>query len=162
VQVVAAARQLDPDLIIIESKTMTRHLAIMLLPAQLAAVVIGAFASLALALAVIGVYGVVSYAVARRKREVGIRLSLGATPLEMVRMLMRDGIGLVAIGGATGLIIALLAAGVLRSVLFGIEPIDPLTFTVGPLALLAVGALAAWIPARRSSRVDPARVLKTE
>lgn len=161
-EVVAAARQLDPDLVILESKTMARHLAIMLLPARLAAVVIGAFAALALALALIGVYGVVSYSVARRKREVGIRLSLGATPLEMVRMLMRDGVGLVTIGAAAGLIVALVAAGVLRSVLFGVEPIDPLTFTLGPLTLVAVGAVAAWIPARRSSRVDPARVLKTE
>ncbi len=160
IQVLAAARALDPDLIIVDAKTMERHLAIMLLPARLAAVVFGAFASLALVLALVGVYGVVSYAVARRTREVGIRMSLGARPSEVVQLLMRDGFALVGIGGVLGLVIALLTARVLRSVLFGVAPIDPITFTVGPIALLAIGALATWVPARRASRVDPARVLK--
>ncbi len=159
-QVLAAARELDRDLIIFDAKTMERHLAVMLLPARLAAVVFGAFAALALILSLIGVYGVVSYAVARRTREVGIRMSLGARPLEVVRLLMRDGFGLVGIGAVLGVVIALLTARVLRSVLFGVEPIDPVTFTAGPALLLAVGALAAWLPARRASRVDPARVLK--
>ncbi len=161
-QVLNAARAHDPDLIMIDSKTMARHLAIMLMPARLAAVVFGAFASLALILALIGVYGVVSYAVARRTREVGIRMSLGARPLEVVRLLMRDGFALVALGALLGVIVALLAARVLRTVLYGIEPIDPITFTIGPIALPAIGALAAWVPAQRASRVDPARVLKGE
>jgi ABC-type antimicrobial peptide transport system permease subunit len=139
---------------------MERHLAVMLIPARLAATVFGAFAGLALILALIGVYGVVSYAVARRTREVGIRMSLGARPFEVVRLLMRDGFGLVGIGAVLGIVVALLTAGVLRTVLFGIEPVDPVTFTAGPALLLAVGALAAWIPANRASRVDPARVLK--
>jgi putative ABC transport system permease protein len=159
-QVLRTARSIEPDIILVEAKTMARHLAIMLLPARLAAVVFGAFAMLALTLALIGVYGVVSYAVSRRAREVGIRMSLGAKPLEVVRLLMRDGFVLVAVGGTIGLGIALLTARVLRSVLFGIQPIDPITFTVGPLLLLAIGALAAWVPAQRASRVDPARVLK--
>ena len=159
-QVLAAARELDPDLVVFDAKTMEQHLAVMLLPARLAATVFGAFAGLALILALIGVYGVVSYAVARRTREVGIRMSLGARPLEVVRLLMRDGFGLVGMGAVLGIIVALLTARVLRTVLFGIEPIDPVTFTAGPALLLAVGACAAWIPARRASRVDPARVLK--
>ncbi|MEX2280874.1 MAG: ABC transporter permease [Gemmatimonadota bacterium] len=161
-QVLTAAREVDRDLIIVEAKTMDRHLAIMLLPARLAAVVFGAFASLALVIALVGVYGVVSYAVSRRMREVGIRMSLGARPVQVVRLLMRDGFTLVGIGGAIGIALALLTAQVLQSVLYGVEPIDPLTFTVGPALLLAVGALAAWIPARKASRVDPARVLVSE
>ena len=161
-KVLSTMRELDRDLIIIDAKTMDRHLAIMLLPARLAAIVFGAFASLALTLALVGVYGVVSYAVARRIREVGIRMSLGAKPGEVVQLLMKHGLALVGIGGAIGLIIALLAAQVLRSVLFGVQPIDPVTFTVGPIALLSIGALATWIPARRASRIDPARVLKAE
>jgi putative ABC transport system permease protein len=159
-QVLAAARELDPDLVVFDAKTMERHLAVMLLPARLAATVFAAFAGLALILALIGVYGVVSYTVARRTREVGIRMSLGARPFEVVRLLMRDGFGLVGIGAVLGIVIALLTARVLRTVLFGIEPVDPVTFTAGPALLLAVGALAAWIPANRASRVDPARVLK--
>ena len=158
-QVLAAAREVDPDLIIIDAKTMQRHLAIMLLPARMGAVIFGAFATLALVLALVGVYGVVSYAVSRRLREVGIRMSLGARPNEMVRLLMRSGFTLVGIGGVIGIAIALLTARVLTSVLYGIEPIDPLTFTVGPALLLAVGALAAWIPARRASKVNPATII---
>jgi predicted permease len=161
-QVVAAGREVDPDLIIIDAKTMERHLAIMLMPARLGAVVFGAFAILALILALVGVYGVVSYAVSRRLREVGIRISLGARPAEVIRLLMRDGFTLVGIGGVIGIVVALLTARVLQTVLYGIEPIDPVTFTIGPALLLAVGALAAWIPARRASKVDPARVLTTD
>lgn len=162
VSVLAAARELDRDLIILNARTMERHLAVMLLPARLAAIVFGAFASLALTLALVGVYGVVSYAVARRMREVGIRLSLGAQPAQVVALLTRAGLTLVAIGGAIGLVIALLAAQVLRSTLYGVAPIDPMTFTIGPLLLLTVGALASWLPARRASRVDPARVMAAD
>ncbi|MGH7459648.1 MAG: FtsX-like permease family protein, partial [Longimicrobiales bacterium] len=159
-KVLSAARALDPDIMIVEAKTMQRHLAIMLLPARLAAIVVAAFAFLALVLALIGVYGVVSYAVARRTREVGIRVSLGARPSAVVRLLMRDGLAMVAVGALLGIVMALLSAGLLRSALYGINAIDPLTFIAGPLSLLSVGALAAWVPAHRASRVDPARVLK--
>ena len=161
-QVLQAARELDPDLSIFEIKTMERHLAIMLLPARLGAVVFGAFAGLALVLALVGVYGVVSYAVARRAREVGIRLSLGAQPGEVVALLMRHGLTLILVGTITGLILALLASGALKAALYGVQPIDPLTFGLGALALLVVGTLATWVPARRASRIDPARVLKAE
>jgi ABC-type antimicrobial peptide transport system permease subunit len=158
--VLAATRELDPDLLIFSARTMDRHLAIMLMPARLATIVFGAFASLALILALIGVYGVVSYAVVQRTREVGIRLSLGAQPIEVVGMLTRAGLGLVGIGSAIGIVVALLTAQMLRSALFGIVPIDPITFILGPALLLGAGALASWLPARRLSRVDPVRVLR--
>ena len=75
---------------------------------------------------------------------------------------MRDGLGMIAIGGVIGVVIAMLSASLLRSALYGVQPIDPITFTAGPLLLLAVGALAAWVPARRAPRGDPARGLKGE
>jgi predicted permease len=157
---IAAARATDSDLTLIEARTMARHLGVMLLPARLAAVAFGAFAALALILALIGVFGVVSYAVTRRRREVGIRMSLGARPPQVVRMLVRDGLTLVAIGASGGLAIAFASARVLRSVLFGIEPLDPFTFISALVFLVAAGALAVWIPALRAGEVDPARVLK--
>jgi putative ABC transport system permease protein len=132
------------------------------LPARLGAIAFTLFAGLALALAVLGVYGVVSYAVARRTREVGIRIAVGAQPGAVVRLLMREGITLVVIGAAIGLVLGLVVSRLLQTLLFGVEPADPLTFIGAPLLLLTVGAIASLLPARRASRVDPARVLKVE
>jgi putative ABC transport system permease protein len=147
---------------LIQAKTMTRHLAAMVLPARLGAIAFTLFAGLALALAVLGVYGVVSYAVARRTREVGIRLAVGASPRGVVTLLMREGITLVVIGAVIGLALGLAVTRLLESLLFGVRVGDPLTFVGAPLLLLAVGAVASFLPARRASRVDPARVLKVE
>jgi putative ABC transport system permease protein len=134
----------------------------MVLPARLGAITFTLFAGLALALAVLGVYGVVSYAVARRTREVGIRLAVGATPTAVVRLLMREGLTLVVIGAGIGLALGLVVTRLLAALLFGVRAADPLTFVGAPLLLLAVGAVASLLPARRASRVDPARVLKAE
>jgi ABC-type antimicrobial peptide transport system permease subunit len=147
---------------IVQAKTMQQHLAVMLLPARLGAVAFALFAGLALLLATIGVYGVVRYAVARRAREVAIRLAVGARPDSVVRLLMREGIVLVASGAALGLVLAAAASRGLESLLFGVTAIDPIAFIGAPLLLVGVGALAALLPARRASRVDPANVLRTE
>jgi ABC-type antimicrobial peptide transport system permease subunit len=146
----------------IQVKTMSRHLAAMLLPARLGAMAFTLFAGLALALAVLGVYGVVSYAVARRTREVGIRLAVGAQPRALVGLLMREGVVLVSAGVVLGLLLGFGSAQVLHSLLFGVSGIDPLTFIGAPVLLMLVGALAAFLPARRASRVDPASVLRAE
>jgi predicted permease len=158
----AAVREIDPDIIIWESKTLEEHLAVMVMPARLGASALTGFAALALVLAVIGLYGMVSYAVASRSREVGIRMSLGAESGRVVRLLMRDGVKLVLIGAAVGLALAVLLGRVLRSLLFGVTPLDPVTLVGGVLLLLVVAGAAAWVPARRASRVDPARALRTE
>jgi predicted permease len=159
---VATLRDIDPSLMIVQAKTMQQHLAVMLLPARLGAVAFALFAGLALLLATIGVYGVVRYAVARRAREVAIRLAVGARPDSVVRLLMREGIVLVASGAALGLVLAAAASRGLESLLFGVTAIDPIAFIGAPLLLVGVGALAALLPARRASRVDPANVLRTE
>jgi ABC-type antimicrobial peptide transport system permease subunit len=158
----ATLREIDPALMAIQVKTMARHLAQMLLPARLGAMAFTLFAALALALAVLGVYGVVSYAVARRTREVGIRLAVGAQPSALVRLLMREGVALVAAGIVVGLLLGLAGAQVLHSLLFGVSGVDPLTFIGAPVLLMLVGALAAFLPARRASRVDPASVMRAE
>ena len=161
-QMLATLREIDPGLMAIQVKTMARHLAAMLLPARLGAMAFTLFAGLALALAVLGVYGVVSYAVARRTREVGIRLAVGAQPRALVRLLMREGVGLVSAGVVIGLLLGFASAQVLRTLLYGVGTGDPLTFIGAPVLLMLVGALAAFMPARRASRVDPASVMRAE
>jgi predicted permease len=161
-QMLATLREIDPGLMAIQVKTMARHLAAMLLPARLGAMAFTLFAGLALALAMLGVYGVVSYAVARRTREVGIRLAVGAQPRALIRLLMREGVGLVSTGVAIGLLLGFGSAQVLRTLLFGVGAGDPLTFIGAPVLLMLVGALAAFLPARRASRLDPATVLRAE
>jgi putative ABC transport system permease protein len=157
-----AARELDPEIMVFRSETMSRHLAVMLLPRQLGAIVVSLFSALALALACIGLYGLVSFAVARRAHEVGIRLSLGADARQVVWMLTGGGMRLVLIGGALGLVVSALAAQLLGRLLYGVQALDPVTFVGVPLLLAAVAFVASWIPARRASRVDPVTALRSE
>ena len=161
-RMVAVLHELDPSLMIIQAKTLQQHLAVMLLPARLGAVAFAIFAGLALVLATIGVYGVVRYAVARRLREVAIRLAIGARPEGVVRLLMREGVSLVAVGALVGLVIAAAASRALESLLFGVTAFDPIAFFAAPFLLVGIGALAAYLPARRASRVDPAAALRAE
>ena len=158
----AAGRELDPDLWVFETKTMDRHLALMRLPQQLSAFVLSAFGVLALALAAVGLYGVVGYCVARRTREIGIRMALGADGGRVVRMLVAGGLRLVVAGGALGLALALAVTRLLGGLLFEVDALDPLTFLGVPLVLGAAALLAAWLPARRASRVNPVVALRTD
>jgi predicted permease len=159
---VAASRELDPEVWIWEATTMDRHLGIVLLPARLSAVLLSGFAALALALASIGLYGIVSYSVSQRSREVGIRMSLGADGGSVVGMLMGSGLKLVGMGAAFGVLASLAAMPALANLLFGIQPRDVVSFVVMPLVLVVVATLAAYVPARRASRIDPVRALKAE
>ncbi|MCY4026105.1 MAG: ABC transporter permease [Acidobacteria bacterium] len=158
----AAGRELDPDLRVLETKTMDRHLALMRLPQRLSAVVLSAFGVLALALAAVGLYGVVSYGVARRTREIGIRKALGADGARVVRLLVAGGLKLVVLGGALGLALAFVATRLLGGLLFEVDALDPLTFVGVPLVLGAAAVLAAWLPARRASRVSPMVALRDD
>lgn len=161
-QMIRALRDVDPSLMILQGTTMARHIATVMLPARLGAMAFGLFATLALALAMVGVYGVVSYAVARRSREVGIRMAMGAQPWAIVRLLMREGIAMVAVGGVVGLALALAVTRTIQGLLTGVTAADPLTFVGAPLLLLLVGVVATFVPARRSTRTDPVRVLRAE
>ena len=138
------------------------HLATMLLPARLGALTFTMFSALALTLATIGVYGIVAYTLRSRTREIGIRLSLGAEPSAAVRLIMESGLRLVIGGVLIGLALSAAAARLLGSFLFGVSTYDPLTFITVPLVLVAVGALATYLPARRATRVDPTVALKAE
>ena len=159
---VAATREIDPDLQVVQSTTMAQHLAMSRLPSQMGAFMLSAFAVMAMALAAIGVYGLVRYTVARRTREVGIRMALGADAAGVTRLLATHGVRLVLVGGAIGVAASLLASRFLATLLFGVGTFDPVVLTGGPLVLGFAAWLAAYLPARRASRVDPLAALRTE
>ncbi|MFG1691042.1 ADOP family duplicated permease [Gemmatimonadota bacterium] len=157
-----AIRDLNPSLVIMETKTMGEHLSVQLFPPRAAAGLLGAFGLLALILATTGLYGTVAFNVSRRTREMGIRISLGADAGKVVGMVLRGAMGLMVVGGSIGLLLCLGLAQAVRSFLYGTSAFDPVTFIGVPAVLLGVAALAAFLPARRASRVNPVEALKTE
>ncbi len=155
-------RDVAPDLMVLESKTMARHLATMSLPIKLGANALAAFALLALVMASIGLYGSVSYAVSQRSREVGIRLSLGADRRSVIWLLLSGGLRLVGIGAAVGMVFGVAFGKLLEGQLFGVRAVDPVTLVAVPLVLVLVAAVAAYLPARRAGTIDPLAALKAE
>jgi predicted permease len=127
-----------------------------------ALVILGIAGAMALLLGLVGIYGVISYAVAQRKREIGIRLALGAQPGELKRMFVRHGLVLTGMGIVIGLGAAVALEDLMSSLLFGISPLDPVTYAGAPLVLAAAAMLASYLPARRASAVDPVEALKAE
>ncbi|MFW6012264.1 MAG: ABC transporter permease [bacterium] len=152
--------ELDPRQALFRVRTMDRLMADSVAQNRLYALLLGLFAATALSLAAVGIYGVVAYAASRRLREVGIRMALGASRRRVLALLLRQGLGLAAGGGAAGLLLALSAGGLLKTWLYRLEPHDPLTLA-GSLAFLAGVTLAASLaPARRAARVDPVETLQ--
>jgi predicted permease len=125
-------------------------------------VMLGIAGAMALVLGVIGIYGVISYAVSQRRREIGIRMALGAQQGELRRMFVRYGLALAGIGVAIGLAASVGLMRLMKSLLFGISPLDPLTYAAVPVVLVAAAVLASYLPARRASAVDPVEALKAE
>jgi putative ABC transport system permease protein len=123
---------------------------------------LGGFAGLAVVLAAIGLYGVISYSVAQRTQEIGIRVALGASGSQVVAMVMGQGLRLAALGLAIGLALALMLKSVLRGFLVGVSTADPATLAITALVLLIVAVLASYVPARRAARLDPMVALRNE
>jgi len=153
-------RGLDPNLPMFDVKTMNNHLGIALMPARLAGIVLGAFGVLGLILASVGIYGVMAYSVAQRTREIGIRVAIGANPGDVTGMVIRQGLRLVLVGGAVGLLGALGASQLIKSLLLTGRGVDPVTFLAVPLVLGGVALMATYLPARKAATVDPVRALK--
>jgi predicted permease len=157
-----AIGRLDPDLGTFGAMTMAEHVENALNLARTSATLAGAFGICALILSLVGIYGVVSYSVARRTREVGIRIALGAGPAEVVRLVFRDGIGPAGVGMAAGLAAAFAVTGLVRGMLYDVSPHDVSVFVLIPLVLASAAAAATYIPARRALRVDPINALRSE
>jgi putative ABC transport system permease protein len=162
----AAIRQeisrLDPALPLSNIKTLKEHMHIPLFPARVAATVLGSFGLLALVLAGVGVYGVMSYTVSQRTREIGLRMALGAQRQDLLWMIVGRGLKLVILGMAIGLGAALVLTRFLAVVLYGVSAHDPVTFALIALLLLTVALVACWVPARRATQVDPMVALRYE
>ena len=153
---------IDPSLVFMVSSTMQQNLANTLLPARVGALLATGFGSLGTLLAAIGLYGVIAFSVARRTREIGVRMALGARPDAVLAMVMRQGFAIVAIGIVAGAILAAGAASALQGLLYRITPFDPLAWTLALAAMILAAALANLVPARRAMRIDPMSALRTE
>jgi ABC-type antimicrobial peptide transport system permease subunit len=162
----AAARKeirgLDPDLPVYNVRTMTERVNESLARRRFSMVLLSVFAPLAASLAVVGIYGVVAYFVSRGTSELGIRMALGATPAGIRALVIRQALVIVSAGIAIGLVGALTVGRLMRSLLFGIGAIDPVTFASIPVLLALVALLASSVPARRASRIDPMLALRHE
>lgn len=158
----AEVTRLDDDLPVDRMRTMTEIVSESVMPRRFQACLVSLFAATAFGLALVGVYGVTSYTVARRTHEIGIRLALGAQRSELLRAVLLQGLGPIVAGVVAGLVLAWTAATAARSLLFGVTPSDPFVLGAVALALMAAGTLACYLPARRASRIDPVAALRAE
>jgi predicted permease len=154
--------RLDATMPVYDAKTLAEHMGISLFPARVAAAFLGGFGIIALVLAAIGIYGVTSYSVAQRTRELGIRMALGAERRDVVAMILRQCLKLTALGLGVGLIASLALTRLMASLLYGVSATDSLTFAAVSLLLAAIATLAGFLPARRASRIDPIKALRCQ
>jgi ABC-type antimicrobial peptide transport system permease subunit len=156
----AAVASVDPAVPIYDVLTLEDRIGAALARPRFNATIVAAFAGAALLLAALGVYGVLSYSVSARMREIGVRVALGADASRVIRLILGEGLRLAAIGAAVGIVAALGVGRLLRGLLAGVAPTDPRILAGGALAMLATACAAAWLPARRASTVDPIAVLR--
>ena len=158
----AEVQKLDPSVSVYSMKTLKEHMGVSLFPARMAAIALGSFGVLALVLAAVGIYGVMSYVVVGRTREIGLRMALGAQSANILRLILRQGMLLAIIGAVIGLATGFGATHLMKTLLYGVSASDPMTFAVVTLLLGSVALLACWLPAHRATRVDPMIALRAE
>jgi predicted permease len=151
-----------PDLTLFQERTLQDIYSAALAPTSFMLVLLAIAGAIALALSVVGIYGVISYVVSQRTREIGIRLALGAAPRAVKRMFVQQGLAVAAIGVAAGLGAAIASSRFLASLLFDVRPLDPATYLAVLVVLLTAAWLAAYVPARRAAKLDPAETLRAE
>jgi cell division protein FtsX len=159
--VTAAAGAIDPA-IIVETERFEDRLALLIRPARVAGLFAMSLGALAMCLASIGVYGIVSYGASQRTKEIAIRLALGSSRSRVISLMMRQGIWAVGVGAAVGLLLAAGASQGLQGLLFGLSPIDPVAYAAMAALLVGAALLAMYAPARRAAAVDPAAMLREE
>jgi len=157
-----AVQAADPDLPVFDVATMDQVVYRSASAPRVNTVLLGIFAALAMLLAAVGIYGVMSYTVAQRTHEIGVRVALGAEPSDILRQMVKQGMAPALIGIAAGTAGAWGVTRFLSSLLFGVRPTDPATFALVPLLLAAVGVMACLLPARRATKVDPVVALRYE
>jgi len=153
---------LDAKIPVFEPTTLAEHVGVSLYRQRMAATLLSTFGLLALSLAAVGLYGVTAYMVSQRTRELGVRVAIGATQIDVLTLILRQALFLAAIGIVAGSIVALMVTRFMVNLLFGVGPADPVTFTVIPTVLIAVTVAAAFIPARRAMKLDPLMALRSE
>jgi putative ABC transport system permease protein len=158
----AIVQRLDPGVPVADVRTMEEVVATSIAAPRFTGALLGLFAALALALAAVGVYGVLSYGVSERRQEIGVRVALGAGVHEVVRMVVREGATLVGAGLALGLALAFAVTRVMRTLLHGVAPVDPLTYLSVAAAVALIALAASALPAQRAARLDPALALREE
>jgi ABC-type antimicrobial peptide transport system permease subunit len=161
-EVQQAVWKVNADLPVASPRTMQEIYSKSLARTSFTLVMLGIAASMALALGIIGIYGVISYAVSQRTREIGIRMALGAQRRELRWMFVRSALVLTGIGAVFGLVGAAVIARLMRALLFGVSPLDPISFAIVPLILAAAAALASYLPASRAASINPVNALKAE
>jgi putative ABC transport system permease protein len=157
-----AVWSVDKDQPVSNVRTLDQVFAAAISQERFQALMLGLFAALALLLACVGLYGLLSYAVVQRTHEIGVRMALGAQPLDVLRLVIRQGMMLTLAGLVAGIVAGTFVTRVLSDLLFGVTPRDPLTFAGVPVLLLVVAFLACYVPARRATRIDPLRALRCE
>jgi putative ABC transport system permease protein len=158
----AEIRHAAPDLAIESTVTMDEAVAASVAPPRFRMLLLGLFAVTATLIATCGIYGLMAYAVAQRRREIGVRMALGAERRDVLRLVLTRALRIVVAGLIVGLAGAAGVTRVLQTFLFGVTPTDPIAFTIVTLLLMAVGLMAAWLPARRATRIDPCAALRAE
>jgi putative ABC transport system permease protein len=157
-----AIKEIDPMLIIEDIETMDAIVSSTLMRPRLNVVLLSCFAALAVILAVVGIYGIVSYSVLQRTREIGVRTALGASQPTILKLILSQALVLASIGLGIGILSSLAVTRFLHTLLYQISPTDPITFVVVSLSLLGVAMLAAFVPARRAARLDPMTALRSD
>jgi putative ABC transport system permease protein len=155
-------RAIDANLPVVDVMSMEQYLAESIAPRRFQMLLFGAFAAVALVLALVGIYGVISYAVSQRTHEIGIRMALGAQASDVLRMVIWRGMSLTLIGVALGLAAAFALMRIMKHLLFNVSPTDPVTFAIIALLLIGVALIASYIPARRATKVNPLQALRHE
>jgi putative ABC transport system permease protein len=153
---------LNKDQAVFNVRTMEQIVSESVAPRRFSMLLLAVFAVVALALAVIGIYGMLSYAVAQRTREIGLRMTLGAQRTDVMRLVIGHGMKLAVAGVVAGLIASFALTRTMRNLLFGVSATDPITFASITLLLAVVALLACWLPARRATKVDPMVALRYE